>query len=44
MGKRNILKNWVTPLTVGHFLLMLNIGLNIFIKNYAIYIWLEKML
>jgi protein-S-isoprenylcysteine O-methyltransferase Ste14 len=43
MGKGSTLKNWVTPLTVGHFLLMLNIGSNIFIKNYAIYIWLEQI-
>jgi protein-S-isoprenylcysteine O-methyltransferase Ste14 len=43
MGKETSLKNWITPLTVGHFLLMLNIGLNIFIKNYAILVWVEKI-
>jgi protein-S-isoprenylcysteine O-methyltransferase Ste14 len=43
MGKENGLKNWITPLTVGHFLLMLNIGLNIFIKSEVIYTRYEKI-
>lgn len=43
MGKGNSMKDWVTPLTVAHFLLMLNIGLNIFIKSDAIYVWTERL-
>jgi protein-S-isoprenylcysteine O-methyltransferase Ste14 len=43
MGKENRLKEWITPLTVGHFLLMLNIGLNIFIKSEVIYTRYEKI-
>lgn len=43
MKKNYSLRDWVTPLTIGHFLLMLNIGLNIFIKSDAIYITSERI-
>ena len=43
MSKESFIKKWISPLTIAHFLLMLNIGLNIFIKSDAIYILSEKI-